>query len=423
MSVRETWNPGWSSRTRHAPTLQSISFPGRTYHSQESRFYTWLGTHHEGSRFKVESIVLLSAAPNSYNPALTISIRHSNCGACIHLFTHRFLQQPPLWDERFSSWSSSVGPEFLSAPDSENQEIRPRSQPLFDGISIGYRSKLLFNSSWTSLQKIASLVRPQHTWPSSVTLSTRSRRGATYDRQHKFSSWSLVSVRSSLVVVVSPSHHRNCGTYFQLTFDSIQGATTFEKETQNSLYAAVHSLPLTIYVTSAISTTTTRVRQGCVLSLFLFLLVIDFIMKKTVGDRSFGIWWDEDRLTDLDFADDIALLSDTYNGLQKMTSDLREHGEKVGLRISCGRTKAMIIGEQRHPAITIGQPDIEYVENFPYLGSYISKEGDAEVDVRARIGKAASVFQKLRTMWKSGAINRNVKLRMFSSIVLPTKSW
>ena len=39
-------------------------------------------------------------------------------------------------------------------------------------------------------------------------------------RQHKFSSWSLVSVLRALVVVASPSHRRNCGTYFQLTFDS-----------------------------------------------------------------------------------------------------------------------------------------------------------------------------------------------------------
>ena len=58
--------------------------------------------------------------------------------------------------------------------------------------------------------------------------------------------------------------------------------------------------------------------------------------------------------------------------------------------------------------------------NFQYLESYISKEGDAEVDVRARIGKAASVFQRLRPIWKSGAINRNLKLRLYSSIVLPT---
>ena len=58
-------------------------------------------------------------------------------------------------------------------------------------------------------------------------------------------------------------------------------------------------------------------------------------MKKTVNNRSLGIRGNEDRLADLDFADDIALLS----GLQKMTADLGEHKEKVKLRITyCGFT-------------------------------------------------------------------------------------
>ena len=52
---------------------------------------------------------------------------------------------------------------------------------------------------------------------------------ATYVRQHKSSSWSLVSVRSPLVVVASPSHHRNCGTYFQLTFDSCTRSHNFSE--------------------------------------------------------------------------------------------------------------------------------------------------------------------------------------------------
>ena len=64
--------------------------------------------------------------------------------------------------------------------------------------------------------------------------------------------------------------------------------------------------------------------------------------------------------------------------------------------------------------------NIEYVEKFPYLGSYISRIGDAEVDVTARIGKAASVFQRLRPIWKAGAISKAVKLRLYTSIVLPT---
>ena len=242
-AVHMVWYTGWSSQTRHAPTLQSISFPGRTYHRQESRFHTWPGTHHEGSRFQ-----------SCVNRA-TFS-----CAKFVQSGTH-YLHPPfELWC-MLSSVHASISPTASSTGRARIFLIvfsrswipqrawfwksgnTTRSQPLFDGISIGYRSKLVFNSSWTSSQEIVSWVKPQHTWPSSVTLSTRSRRGATYYRQHKSSSWSLVSVRSALVVVVSPSHHRNCGTYFQLTFDSYTRATAFQKETQNSLYAAVHSSP------------------------------------------------------------------------------------------------------------------------------------------------------------------------------------
>ena len=41
------------------------------------------------------------------------------------------------------------------------------------------------------------------------------------------------------------------------------------------------------------------------------------------------------------------------------------------------------------------------------------------MDVRTRIGKAASVFQKMRTVWRSGTINRDTKIRLYSALVLP----
>jgi len=44
------------------------------------------------------------------------------------------------------------------------------------------------------------------------------------------------------------------------------------------------------------------------------------------------------RLTDLDIADDIALLSDACSGLQGMTTRLHEQATKLGLCISCEKT-------------------------------------------------------------------------------------
>uniref|UniRef100_A0A672M130 Reverse transcriptase domain-containing protein n=1 Tax=Sinocyclocheilus grahami TaxID=75366 RepID=A0A672M130_SINGR len=169
----------------------------------------------------------------------------------------------------------------------------------------------------------------------------------------------------------------------------------------------------------------TGVRQGCILSPFLFIVALDFVMRKAMVRPNAGIDCDgQNRLTDLDFADDIALLAENSCHLQEITSSLHEEAAKVGLHISAEKSKVMHISAQADmPRIKVDGSDIEEVSRFMYLGSTIGQDGDAEIDVKCRIGKATSVFQQMCKTWSSTSISLNIKLRLYSTISLPMATY
>ena len=162
----------------------------------------------------------------------------------------------------------------------------------------------------------------------------------------------------------------------------------------------------------------TGVRQGCLLSPFLFILAIDWLMKETTKGRKNGIQWTPwTQLDDLDFADDLALLSHTHEQMQAKTSVLNSMSESVGLRIHPGKSKVLRIGAPQREEVVIGGRALEDVESFCYLGSKIDREGGTEAEVKSRIGKAQAAFTSLNKIWKTRDISLRTKLRIFNSNV------
>jgi hypothetical protein len=81
-------------------------------------------------------------------------------------------------------------------------------------------------------------------------------------------------------------------------------------------------------------TVTTGIRQGCILSPLLFLMVIDWV-SKTAYKEPKGIQWTlQTRLEDLDFADDICMLSHRYQDMQHQATSLEEIAKQTGLLIN-----------------------------------------------------------------------------------------
>ena len=162
----------------------------------------------------------------------------------------------------------------------------------------------------------------------------------------------------------------------------------------------------------------TGVKQGCLLSPFLFLLTIDWIMKATTKSKRQGIQWTPfSQLEDLDFADDLALLSHSHQQMKEKTQVLARISQSTGLKVHPGKTKVLKNNTSVKEDIKIDEVPVEEVTSFTYLGSIIDGTGGTVADVKARIGKARRAFQQLQPVWKTGSIRTHTKIRIFNTNV------
>ena len=166
----------------------------------------------------------------------------------------------------------------------------------------------------------------------------------------------------------------------------------------------------------------TGIFQGDTLAPLLFIIVIDYILRKTfkttsepgieIAPRS-GSRSPAKHIRDLSYADDITLLAHSLQEAQNLLSNLEKAALQVGLKINDDKTKVMSINNpSQHQLTTITGAPLENTSSFKYLGSYIP---DSDTDFNRRKAQAWTAMGKLK-VWKSN-ITRECKIRFFQASV------
>ena len=123
-------------------------------------------------------------------------------------------------------------------------------------------------------------------------------------------------------------------------------------------------------------------------------------MRRTLKGNKYGIRWHLGKhLEDLDFVDDLALLSETWKQAQEKLNRLNKYSLQTGLKINIKKTESMRIQAKNHNPFKINETEVNDVKSFKYLGANIS--GGAKEEMKIRIGKTRSTYYRLNKVWRS----------------------
>ena len=162
------------------------------------------------------------------------------------------------------------------------------------------------------------------------------------------------------------------------------------------------------------------VKQGDMLSAILFCVALAAVILKTEDNCQTGFSIGGRILSNLSYADDIALVNECLSHLQAFVDALSENAKEIGLEINLTKTNSMSTDKMQNPMnIKIYGQALKQVNEFIYLGHKLSSSGNQEVALKHRIGLGWAAFENNRTILKSKRVPIAIKVRTYLLYVLP----
>ena len=157
------------------------------------------------------------------------------------------------------------------------------------------------------------------------------------------------------------------------------------------------------------------IHQGCMLSLCLFNLYAEYIMRIAgLEEAQAEIKIARRNIHNLRYADDTNLMAESEEELKSLLMKVKEESEKIGLKVNIQKTKIMA-----SDPITLRQIDGETVSDFIFVGSKITADGGCSHEVKRLLVLGRKVMTNLDSILKSRDITLSTKFHLVKAVVFP----
>lgn len=159
------------------------------------------------------------------------------------------------------------------------------------------------------------------------------------------------------------------------------------------------------------------VRQGDPISPKLFSAALERIIRNLEW-KDQGLNINGENLSHLRFADDLILFSECPRKLQQMLQQLSDQSAVAGLTMNITKTKIMT-NSSKTQKITVNMQEIEYVEEYIYLGQLISPTKTMHKEIDRRIANTWKRYWSLSEVMKDKGMPIKAKRKVYNMCILP----
>jgi hypothetical protein len=161
-------------------------------------------------------------------------------------------------------------------------------------------------------------------------------------------------------------------------------------------------------------------KQGDALSPLLFNFALEYAISR-VQKKQEGLKMNETHQF-LAYADDVNILGENIDTIQKNTDALLDASKEVGLEVNSEKTKYMLMSRKKEGqghSIKIANRFFEGVAKFKYLGTTLTDQNCMQEEIDSGLNLENAGYHSVKSLLSSCLLSRNVKVKIYKTIILP----